>query len=82
MVAEVGTKKAAVSFIESLACMVCTAQKYNLKLHWYHPWQSLYKPDHYVLRVGDKSRIEENWKTAVPLVTVATLRLLELGALV
>ena len=63
-------------------CMARTAQKYNLKLNWYHPWHTLYKPDHYVLRVGDKSRIEENWKTAVPLVTVATLRLLELGALV
>ena len=59
MLAEVGTKKSAVSFIESLACMVCTVKKYNLQLYLNQPWQSLHQPDHYVLHDKDMSRIEE-----------------------
>ena len=45
MLAEVGTKKSAVSFIESLACLVCTVKKNNLQLYLNQPWQSLHKPD-------------------------------------
>ena len=59
MLAEAGTQESLASPLSKLHfCMARTAQKYNLKLNWYHPWHTLYKPDHYVLRVGDKSRIE------------------------
>ena len=59
MLAEAGTQESLASPLSKLHfCMARTAQKYNLKLNWYHPRHTLYKPDHYVLRVGDKSRIE------------------------
>ena len=38
--------------------MARTAQKYNFKAKLVLPWHTLNKPVHYVLRVGDKSRIE------------------------
>ena len=32
MLEEVGTKKAVISFFESVACMVCAVKEYNLQL--------------------------------------------------